>query len=335
MFAFGFWPRANCRRVGVGGRAGWRRRPAVRAWGVILVCAVASGMFCGTAATCGATRDSNQKSMQQAIDAVPFDKLNVQAQGKLWDVMSKPSLYRQLPVTVIQSDPDLYLTMIRHPEIVVNMWQLMGVTRVTMQRTGDFTLDAADGAGTVCNVELVYGDRNTHVFYSEGTYEGKLLRNLIRGRCVMVLQSEYKSTEDQRVYVTSRLDMFVQFDNVGAEILAKTLHPLVGKSADHNFTESTKFLGQVASAAERKTVGLQRLSQRLNNVDVAIREKFTSATATAHQRAALRDSGKKIWEADLTSAVQPAPVVTTQRGQQGATNLLRTAPQGKTISLRH
>ena len=32
--------------------------------------------------------------------------------------------------------------------------------------------DASDGAGTVSQVELIYGDRETHVMMADGTYEG-------------------------------------------------------------------------------------------------------------------------------------------------------------------
>ena len=110
------------------------------------------------------------------------------------------------------------------------------------------------------------GDRGTHVMYAEGQYEGPLLRRLIHGRCVLVMQSEYSHTEDQTVFVTSKLDMFVRFDNAGAELIARTLHPLVGKSADHNFIESTRFVGEVSKAAEKKSAKLQKFTEKLTKV---------------------------------------------------------------------
>ena len=224
----------------------------------------------------------------QAIAAIPFDRLSEESRAKLQSVVSQPSIYRRLPVTVIDSDPDLYLFLIRYPEVVVNMWELMGVTKAQVQRTGDFTFDANDGAGTTSRVELVYGDSKTHVLYADGAYEGPLFRRLIRGRCVLVLTSDYHQTLDQRVYVTSQLDMFVQFDNIGAELLAKTLHPLVGKSADHNFVESLRFLGQVSLAAETKTSRMQQVAERLTKIDPAVRDQFTRLTTLVGQRAAMR-----------------------------------------------
>jgi hypothetical protein len=232
--------------------------------------------------------ESEQRN--QAIASVPLDSLTEEAKAKIVGVVSRPSIYRRMPITVVNSAPDLYLFLVRHPEVVVNMWELMGVTKVTVDRTGPYSFDATDGAGTSCAVELLYGDRNIHVLYSEGQYEGSLLRNLIRGRCVLVLKSEFSQSEDGAVQVTNRLDMFVRFENVGAELLARTIHPLVGRSADHNFIESTKFLGQVSEAAATKLDRLHRFTKKLTRIDNNVRDQFDEATSAASTRAARRGS---------------------------------------------
>lgn len=276
----------------------------------------------------------DRKTREEAIESIPFDRLSDAAQTKLWQVVSKPSIYRQLPTTVVESDPDMYLFLVRYPEVIVNMWQLMGVTKVQVTRTDDYTFEASDGAGTACDVELIYGDHKTHVFYGEGSYEGPLLKRLIRGTCVMVLRSDFAQTEDQHIYATSRLDMFVRFDNVGAEILAKTLHPLVGKSADHNFKESTRFLGQVSQAAETRATGVHQLANRLNNIRPAVRDKFVEISTTVHRRATSRDAGNVVWGDDREATpVSVAPVVTRDAVLRGAGNLFET-PTRKPLRLR-
>jgi hypothetical protein len=186
----------------------------------------------------------------------------------------------------------------------------------------------------VCNVQLIYGDQNVHVFYAEGTYEGALLRKLIHGHCVMVLRSSFARTADQQIYATSQLDMFVQFDNVGAEILAKTLHPLIGKSADHNFAESTRFLGQVSKAAETRPTGVKQLAKRLENIQPAVRDKFVAIAAQSGQRAALRAAGHVVsGEATTATAVSIAPVVTPGAAMEGSSSLFQT-PMRKPLQLR-
>lgn len=277
----------------------------------------------------------DQESRDEAINSIPFDQLTEPTQAKLWQVVSQPSIYRQLPVTVVESDPDMHVFLVRYPEVIVNMWQLMGVTKVQIERTGDYTFKASDGAGTVCDVQLVYGDQNTHVYYAEGFYEGPLLRKLISGRCVMVLKSDYSRTEDQAIYVTDRLDMFVQLDSVGAEILARTLHPLVGKSADHNFTESTRFLSQVSQAAKTRGEGLQQLAGRLSNVGEPVRDRFSHIATEVNHRAALQDAGRQDFtERIQTTSVTMSPVVTTGPVMQGTSQLFEAVPPRKPLRLR-
>jgi hypothetical protein len=276
-----------------------------------------------------------QQSRDEAIAFIPYDKLGQETQAKISEVVSRPSIYRQLPITVTQSDPGMHVFLVRYPEIIVNMWQLMGVTKVKMERTSDYTFKASDGAGTVCDVQLVYGDRNTHVYYAQGSYEGPLLRKLIGGSCVIVLRSEYAQTEDEQVYVTNRLDMFLRLDSVGAEILAKTLHPLFGKSADHNFTESTRFLSQISQAAQTRVVGLQQLAGRLNNVSDPVRDRFTQLAAEVN----LRESSRTAHDLERTvvshSPHSPAvPVVLTDPLNDQAERLLDGFPARKSLQLR-
>lgn len=227
----------------------------------------------------------DEGSYDEAIRAIPFDRMTDEAQGRLWQVVSQPSLYRRLPVTRVQADPDLYVFLIRHPEVVVNMWDLMGVTKVKIRRTGDYTFEAADGAGTNSQVELVYGDRETHVMIADGTYEGPLFKRLIRGRCVLLLRSGYGKSSNADTQVTHQLDVFVQMENVGADLIAKSLQPLFGQTADHNFVEATRFLGQVSEAAATRPNGMQQLATRLTKVDPTVRERFSLVSSQVYQRA--------------------------------------------------
>ena len=146
-------------------------------------------------------------------------------------------------------------------------------------------------AGTVSQVELVYGTREQHLFMAEGYYDGPLLPRRVTGRCVLLLTSAFSQDTQQRPFVSNRLDVFVQLDNVGAEIVAKTLHPLMGRTIDRNFAESARFVGQVSHVAETNGPGVQRLVSRLDNVEPSVRTQFAQITSTMNQRAALRNLG--------------------------------------------
>jgi hypothetical protein len=257
-----------------------RSAAAGLAVGLALVCS----SFCSvTRAASPDMVDSN--TYDDAVRNIPFDKMTDEAQGRLWKIVAQPSLYRRLPITKVETDPDLYVFLIRYPEVIVNMWDLMGVTKVKIRRTGEFTFDASDGAGTTSQVELIYGDRETHVMMADGSYEGPLFKRLIHGRCVLLLRSAYGRGPNDQTQVPHQLDMFVQMDNVGADLMAKTLHPLVGQTADHNFVEASRFLGQVSQAASTRPSGMQQLAQKLTKIDPTVRQRFATISAETYQRA--------------------------------------------------
>lgn len=253
---------------------------------------------------------SSRAALEEAAAAIPFDEMTDGVQQRLGPVVAKPSLYRQLPTQAIESDPDLFVFLIRHPEVIVNIWQLMGITNVQVNRTGPFTFEASDGAGSVGAVELVYGRPDLHVYFAEGYYEGPLFRNRINGSCVLVLRTEYSQTAGKTT-ASNRLDMFLRLDHVAADWVAKTLQPLMVKSCDHNFVETSKFVGQLTRAAEKNGPGVQRLAGELKDLDPRIRDLFVRFTDVAYQRSILRQEANAAIEgSELPTAPAALPAAT-------------------------
>ena len=236
---------------------------------------------------------TSRAARDEAQREVPLANLQEPLRSKIQQIVTRPTIFRRMPIEVVPCDPDLYLFLVRYPEIVVNMWQLMGVTKVTVNRKGPYAYDARDGAGTVSQVELVYGTRDKHLFLAEGYYDGPLLPRRVTGRCAALLTSAYSSDQNQRDFVSNRLDVFIEIDNVGAEIIAKTLHPLMGKNVDSNFSETIRFLSQVSHVAESNGPGVQRLVTRLTNVEPGVRERFSEIATTLNQHHHEGDDGRQ------------------------------------------
>ena len=113
----------------------------------------------------------------------------------------------------------------------------------------------------------------------------------------MVLASGH-SDQGGRTYLTSRLDVFLQVEQLGVELLAKTLHPLVGSTVDKNYADTVRFVGQLSRASARNRAGIERLTGRLAQVDPAVRRQLQKITARIVESDAR--SGK-----DITSPVSP------------------------------
>lgn len=226
---------------------------------------------------------SSRVAKEDAIRGIPFQSLSPSAQQRLAAVINKPTMFRRMPITMIHCDPEMHRFSVRHPEVIVNTWQLMGITQVTASRTAPYVLKCNDGVGTVTDIELIYGDQDTHILLCEGSYDGPLFRKPLTGRCLLVLKSGAVAT-DSGYQITNRLDIFVQIDHAGLDIFAKTLHPLLGKSADINFTESMMFVERMSRAAENNSAGMQHMVSRLDNVQPPIRDQFMRVVDNVHQR---------------------------------------------------
>jgi hypothetical protein len=224
-------------------------------------------------------------AQRQAVVAnLPLDRLTPPAQQRILSIAGSPTIYRRLPTQAIKCDRDMFLLLTRNPEILVGMWDLMGITKVACKRTGPYQLEAEDGTGTQCRVDLVYGDQHTHIFVTDGSYDGALVAKPIRGQAVFVLNSSYAQSSDGGTTVTGSLDCFIQFDSLGADLLARTLSGLIGRSADNNFLETARFIAQVSQAAEKNSGALIDVAQRIPQVSPATRRTFVDVIATVARR---------------------------------------------------
>lgn len=235
--------------------------------------------------------DSSHAAQQEALRNIPVSKLNEEAQRKVLSVLERPSIYRRLPTKSIDCDPEMFVFMVRNPEVVVNIWEIMGISQMVAERTGPYSWKGDDGQGTQSNIELVYGTDETHLVYGEGFYEGPLLKRKVAGRCVMLLRSGYGMGQDNRAQVSNKLDVFIAIDNVGAELIAKTLQPLVGSTADTNFTEAARFLGKLSQTAEQNPEGMPRLAAKLNRCEDRVKRDFTVVSSSVNRRVAERSAG--------------------------------------------
>ncbi len=258
----------------------------------------------------GAT--TSRRARDEAVAQIPFKNIHPQVAAQIRSVIDVPTIYRRLPPNTIECDPQLFIFLLRNPEVVVGIWDVMGATKIEMNRTGPFSFTATDGAGTSSDVQLVYGTQDLHIYFGEGLYEGTLLKKKIPGRAVLMLRSRYHQDAQGRELVTNVLDMFVEMDNVTVDAIAKTFRPVIGHYADLNFVETTKFVGRLSEAASRNPPAMQRMAGRLDKVSPPVREQFSivaanvSGVPTRTQRSATERRGQSSMANPATDTVVPA-----------------------------
>ena len=98
-----------------------------------------------------------------------MDKLLPDDRAKVQSVLSNVSVFRRLPTKVVDCDPDLYLFLVRHPDIVINIWEIMRVSQLQLRQIDENQFHLSEPGGTMAQFAFVYRNHNTHVLYGEGT----------------------------------------------------------------------------------------------------------------------------------------------------------------------
>ena len=229
-----------------------------------------------------------------ALRSIPLDQLDAEGKAKVHSVLSKLSVFRRMPIRVIDCDPNLYLFLVRHPDVVVNIWEVLKMTNLQLQQLDDNTYRLTEPDGTQADLEFLYRSPDLHVVYGEGVYDGPLFAKPVRGRCLMLLATGYVRETDGRYYLTNRLDTFLAVEHGGAELLTKTLHPLLGRTADDNFVQTLAFLGSLSRTAEVNGRGVRRLAIRLEHVQAGLRARLAQlATDIANHSAEATAGGSE------------------------------------------
>ncbi len=223
--------------------------------------------------------ESSREAKLQAVQSVPFHRLSQNTGELLRDVLDNPSFFRRMPAQEIECDPQMFTFLVRRPEVMVNIWELMGITQVSTQRTSPFSFLANDGVGTTAKCDLVYGDRHLHIYYGTGNYDGSMTPRKMSGRCVCILQTRDSTDRAGVPTIQGTMDIFLKLDNLGADLITRTLGPFVGKTADYNFVETAQFMSQISQICTHNPAAAQGLAMQLNRVDSAVREEFASIAA--------------------------------------------------------
>jgi hypothetical protein len=292
-----------------------RRRAALRRRAITAGSLLAGPVLClalsGTAAAAPSPADrpdhskatSDRAARDEALRAIPWRQIAPQQRRPVELVVKHPSIYRRLPTRIIDCDPDLFTFLARHPEVVIDVWRVMGLSQVALDRIGPVVPDiasrqaqpglpcyrATDGAGTTGTVRFVYADwgdnaRNLAVVYAQGAYEGKPLVTPLKAQSVLLLRSGAVQETNGRHYVTVRIDSFLRIEQVGIELVAKTIQPWISKTADHNFIETLTFVSNFSRAAEQNPYGIQRLATRLPTIDEPTRNELVALSFRTAQR---------------------------------------------------
>lgn len=189
-------------------------------------------------------------------------------------VVANVSLFRRMPLSIVHCDPDLFAFSVEHPDVIVNIWRVLGISQISVEQIGPASYRVDDGAGTRGTVEYLLRSRDTQLVYVEGSYSGPPLPKPVEGRGVLLLKSASATDSEGRCLMTSRMDAFIAVEPGPVELMTRTLQPLLGKVADLNFQQTVGFLSTLSRTAEFNPPGIQRLAAKITRVRPEVRQEF-------------------------------------------------------------
>ena len=285
------------------------RSAGTRCWHICLLLALlatsvqAAAPSGDSAATNGSDATSSRAARDEALRAIPWKAMSPASRQTAQTIINNTSIYRKLPTRVIDCDADLFSFLLQHPEVVIDVWRVMGISQVALTKLPDGSYRGADGAGTTGNVRYLFsnwgeGAHNTAVVYADGAYQGPPFVTALKAQTIMLLRSDSVRETNGRRYITVKVDTFVRIEQLGIEIVAKTVQPWIAKTADQNLIETLTFVSNFSRTAERNPQGMKRLANRLNTVDEPTRNQLVNLCYRTAERYAQKDGGPRTGSLD-------------------------------------
>lgn len=234
-----------------------------------------------------------------ALETLVGAPLSDEAIARIESVTTRQPIYRHLPTQSIRCHPALLAFCVRHPDLVIALWERLGVTELAMKEiaTGDpeneegietarraaptlarFTL--TESTGTCATVDHLYIDESPResvcLVGVRGTYRGPFSAKEIDGESLLLFRWRVEEDGDEKgsvekdaaapqpfPLVVCRLDTFVSIHDAAAESLAKMLVPILGKIADSNFEQTIAFVSGLSEVISTDGETIKQVVYRL------------------------------------------------------------------------
>lgn len=224
---------------------------------------------------------------RRAAEVIPLDRLAAADRLLVEQTVERTTLHRRLPTASIACDSALLDFMLSKPEALVEVWRVLGISRLALDPVGPSQWRLADGYGTVGSVRLLHRERHErgglHVFHGRGGYDGPLAPKRLTGSCVVVVRhTRAADAADGTPRQSVQIDAFLDVDGVGLELVTRTLQPLIVRSAAANLHEISLFISQFAAAAARNPAAVSRIADRMSRTPPADRAALVTLASRRH-----------------------------------------------------
>jgi hypothetical protein len=205
--------------------------------------------------------------------------MNAEDRGLVEHFKRSTTLYRRMPIETINCSNAFMEFVLTKPETLVDVWRVLGISRVSFDPMGPGRWRLEDGYGTDGTVRLMFQEKGpagtTMLFHGRGGYSGPMAPKPLTGSCLIVVRHQ-EAVVAGRAAQKLEVEAFLDVDGLGLEIVTRTLQPLIARSAAANVHEICLFVDQLAHAASRNPSGMAVLAEQLPRTAAADRRTFSA-----------------------------------------------------------
>jgi hypothetical protein len=262
---------------------------------------------------------AGREACRRALAELPLDRMSPEHRQLAEHFGRAATLHRRLPAETIHCEPAFLEFVLSKPETLVDVWRVLGISRVALEPVAANAWRLSDGYGTTGTVRLIHHDHGPGggllVFHGRGGYDGPLAPKPLTGSCLLVVRHAPAADADGPVQ-RLEVEAFIDVDGLGLEIVTRTLQPLIVRSAAANVHEICLFVSQFARAADRNPAGVARLAERMSRTPPTDRRALVALASgrsgTPPERTAADGSPDQVRE-ELAARWLPAEALDAAR----------------------
>ena len=210
--------------------------------------------------------DSSTDSRKQASAGVPFAKMTAVNRQRAFKIVEDCNQFRRLLELQYSVDPAIYQYLLRHPDVAVSTWRVMGISKFEMWQTGlmEYEAQAADGSEGMA--DILYLDAEQCVFVCDGRYHNPLLPKPLAAVALIWFRNSFEPAVDGSYLVTQKADVFVAFSSTGLSAVARMLTPVTNSLMDRNLYEVSLYASLMSRAVRDEPEWVIQVAQQMDGV---------------------------------------------------------------------
>ncbi len=197
---------------------------------------------------------------------------------RLQSVLRNVSVFRRLPVYQVEADKSMVMFMVNHPDTVVNIWDKMGISQISVRERGDGLYEVSDVAGTTGWMKRLWAGENGILYYLEGRYQGSLLTNDVRGKALVLARFSSARNAEGTEVINCYVDTFLSLEQKSVDLGVRLLFPMLGKVADNNLEQTLAFVRWYCDGCKSSPAMLSSYAMELKNIRMETRQELARQT---------------------------------------------------------